>query len=505
MTTSDPLPEVPPRTEPAAGGTESQALFARNASVLLLAQVLSTVMAVALNAALGRTLGPAEYGVFVVTSSMAGFAYVVLEWGQTQYVVREIAQQPQREGVLLGTSAFVRVVGAGVMAVATLATAWLLGYDGRTRWLAVAYVGAMLPYFLAQAASLVFRARERMEYDALSAIVDRAATLTGTVLALAIGIGVAGAAAGVVVGGSAALLVAVIVLRRLGAGRLSLSLPEASAMLTGGFAIMVANVESSTQPYLDAIILSKLTPPEVVGWYGAARTFTGTLVAPAIVLSVAAYPRLARAARDPLRLRQELRAVMRPLFALAALASAGTFLFARQAVNLVYGRRGFAPAAVVLQVLAVSLLLFFADNVLAVAVVAVGRAAPLAVAKLVNIAACAGLALLLVPRFQASRHNGGLGLALATGLAETIMCGAALLILPRGSLDRSLLHDLVRAVAAGAGTLILFAMLPELPLFVGMALCILAFGGLAIAVRLVQPSEIRAVGRAILRRAPAAA
>lgn len=490
-------------TQSTTAGQEGYAVFARNATFLLVAQVLSTALAVALNAALGRALGAAEYGLFVLATSMAGFAYVILEWGQTQYVVREIAQHPQREGSLLGTTLCVRMAGVILMAGVTAATAWMLGYDARTRVLAAAFVGAMLPYFLAQGASLVFRARERMEYDALTAIVDRVLTLAVTVLALSIGAGLLGAAAGVGAGGAAAFVVAMLVLRRLEAGRLTTSFQEAGAMMVGGFAIMVANVESSTQPYLDAIILSKLTPAEVVGWYGAARTFTGTLVAPAIVLSVAAYPRFSRAALDPRLLGRELRAVMRPLLGLAALGSVGTFVFARPAVDFVYGHEAFAPAGAILQVLAISLPLFFIDNMLAVAVVAAGRPAPLALAKLLNIAACAGLALLLVPRFQARWNNGGLGLAMATGVAELIMLAAALVILPRGSLDPALLLDLARAAAAGAGTLVVLKLLPALPLFAGVVVCVLVFGALSVTFRLVQPAELRSLGRAFLARPPA--
>ena len=486
-----------PAAEPA--GIESRGVLARNALFLALAQLLSTACAVALSAALGRALGPAEFGLFFLVTSMAGFAYVVLEWGQTQYVVREIAQQPRREGALLGTTLAARVLGTALAAGLTAAVAQALGYDARTCGLAALFVATMIPFFLSQALSLVFRARERMQYDAVAAVVDRALTLAATLLAVAVGAGVFGAAIAVGVGGLASLLTATVLLRRLGMPRLSVDHAEAKAMLLGGAAIVLTNVESSVQPYIDAIVLSKLAPAEAVGWYGAARTFVGTLVAPAIILSVAAYPRLSRAATAPGELRRELRLVMKPLIGLGVLACVGTFLFAQAAVDLVYGNRGFAAAGTILKVLAPGLLLLFADNMLCAAVVAIGRPKPLAFAKLFNIAVCAGLSLLLVPAFQAERANGGIGLAIASGVSEIIMLGAALLILPAGSLDLSLLFDLGRALAAGAVTALLFELLPAPPLLVGVPACVLVFGVLSLAFRLVRPAELRAFPR-LLRR-----
>ena len=467
--------------------------LARNALFLLIAQLVSTALAVVLNAALGRALGPAKFGILFVASSMAGFAYVIAEWGQTQYVVREIAQKPHKEAKLLGTTLAARVLAVSVVAGLTALTAWVLGYEARTCALAVLFVGAMLPFFLAQAISLVFRGRERMEYDAAAAVVDRVITLVGTLAALALGAGVLAAAAGVGVGGVAALGVAVLLLRRLGVSRLSISGEYARAMFWGGAAIVLTNVESSVQPYVDAIILSKLTPPEAVGLYGAARSFVGTLVAPAIIISVAAYPRLSRAALGSDLLRRELRLVMRPLLGLAALAAVGTFLYAQPAVDLVYGRDGFGPAGAVLRLLAPGLLLLFVDNMLALAVVAIDRPTPLAVAVALKIAASAGLSLVLIPHFETAWHNGGMGLAIASGVSEVVVFVAAVLILPRGSLDPVLLSDLGRALVAGAGTLALFRLLPPLPLLVGIPLCVLWFGALSLACRLVRLEEMAAL------------
>ena len=479
--------------------------LARNAFFLMLAQGVSTTMAVVLSGAVGRSLGPAGFGLFFLVSSMGAFAYVIADWGQEQYVTREVAKAPERAGGMLGTILALRIAAATLLAGLVALAARGFGYDARTCGLAALGVGIMLPFFLAQAHNLVFRARERMEYDALVSVVDRSLTLGLTLLALAAGLGLTGVLLAQGLGGTAALLTASLLLRRLGVLPRAPRGETASEVLRGGASMALLNAECSAQTYVDPVLLSRLGPPQPVGWLGAARSIAGTLIAPAIILGVAAYPRLSRAADDRARFRLELRAALRPTFALASLACVGTYLLAGRAVAFVYGDAGFAPAATLLQVLAPGLVLLYVDNLLVTAVLATGSARPLVIAKVVNILAVAGLATLLVPYFQARTGNGAVGLALASNGSELIILGTALAVLPAGSLDPLLLVDLGRALLAGAGTLGAFLLLPPVPVFVGVAICVAAFALLGFAVGLIGRQDLELLRLALRGRPQAAA
>src|SRR5260370_37386875 len=85
-------PELPP----SAG-------LARNAFYLVMGQVATTALAIVFNGAVGRLLGPNDFGLYFLISSFAAFAYVVVDWGQQFYGLREVARTPERGGVLLGT------------------------------------------------------------------------------------------------------------------------------------------------------------------------------------------------------------------------------------------------------------------------------------------------------------------------------------------------------------------------------------------------------------------
>ena len=98
------------------------------------------------------------------------------------------------------------------------------------------------------------------------------------------------------------------------------------------------------------MILSKLAPADVIGWYGAAKNIMGTLLAPALILGAASFPRLARAAGHAGALKAEVRAAPRPILWLGALAATGTTLFADDAIAIMYGQKQFGPAGIIFQI-----------------------------------------------------------------------------------------------------------------------------------------------------------
>jgi O-antigen/teichoic acid export membrane protein len=466
----------------------------------VIGQVATTAMAVLLSALLGRTLGAADFGLFFLVTSMAQFAFVVVEWGQLQYVVREVARDPGRSGALLGNALLLRVGGTAAVGGLAVAAAGAFGYDARTRLLLALLLVGMLPFVLVQGASLIFRGSERMEYEALLSVLNRAGTLALAWVALTVGWGLPGVFLAQGVAGGLALVVAVACLRRLRIPPMRIDRAGSWAMVLGGAPLVVMSVTIASQGTIEALILSKLGSGESIGWFGAARVIVGTLIAPATILASSAYPRLSRVAHDPARFQGELQLAIRPVLALAVLAAVGTYLFAGDAVALIYGEGAFGPAASILRVFAPGLLLLFLDLLLGSAVLAVGRPLPLAVGKVVTVALSATLAILWVPIFQAKFGNGGLGVALSFCVCEMIMFGTAVWILPRGTLRVSTAVDCGRSLLAGALTLFVFLSLPPMPLTVSTPACVGSFLLFAVVTGLVRKGELAWIWTKIRRR-----
>lgn len=485
---------TPTDTRPSAPGSR----IARNAFYLLLGQAGTTVLAVLLSAALGRWLGAADFGRFFLVTSMGVFAYVIVDWGQAQLVIREVARQPAEAGRLLGTMLVLRIAGGVLLSALTAGAAWLFGYELYTVALAGLMVLAMLPFILAQGYGVVFRGREHMELDSLVSVTNKSVTLGATLALFGLGFGLLGAVGAQAVGGIVAVVVAAVSMKRVNVPRLQVTGAAARQLMREGTPILMVGLAVAAHSYADAIVLSKLAPKDTVGWFGAARNVFGTLLAPASILASAAYPGLSRAAHDPALLRREVQVSSRPLVALAVLGGVGTYLFADGAIALIYGEASFAPAGTILKVFAPGMFLLFLDLLLASAVLAVGRTHPLAIAKWVSVVLTTGLAVVAVPYFQNHHGNGGIGVAAAFVASEGIMFGTALWILPSGTLSRTTVIDAAKALAAGIGTLALFHFIPALPLPIGIPLCLIVFAALTLATRLFRLSEVKPLMRRAL-------
>jgi len=468
---------------------------------LVLGQAGTMVLGILFSALLGRSLGAGDFGLYFLINSLAAFALVLVDWGQNYFGIRAVARAPARGGELLGTGLVLRAVGTALIALPAGLVAWGIGYDRRTILFSVAFLFLNLPLFLAQNFGMVFRGRDQMGLDASVSVLNRASGLVLAVVALRLGWGLWGVVAAQGLAGAAALALAFRLYREVGHAPLVFRRETAREILVGGTAIAAITVAVYVQPYLDAVLLSKMVPKDALGWYGAAKSIMGTLLAPSLILGAAAYPRLSRVADDRPAFRTEFALAQRPMLWLGGLAGVGTWLFADVAIHLIYGQRQFGPAAVILQVFGLGLFLTFVDVLIGTALTALGRATAFAVAKIASVVLAIGLALLLIPWFQGRTGNGGVGVTVAAVLSEVVIFAGGLLLMPKGTLSVAMLADGARALGCAVATWGVFQVLPALPPWVGIPFCIGAYFALSSAVGLLRRDDVQVVTALLRRRA----
>jgi O-antigen/teichoic acid export membrane protein len=472
---------------------------ARNAFYLVLGQATTTALAILFSAVLGRILGPRDFGVYFLIASFSTFAYVLVDWGQVFYVIREVARQPERGSLLLGTALVLRTAGAALVAVPSGIAAWALGYDPIICWYTVAFIAVSVPFFLAQSYGLVFRGRDRMGLDAWVSVANKVVLLGLALAALALGRRLPGVLAAQALAGFVALALAIRLYRRVTTGPLHYSPEIAHEILVYGGAFFVYTAIGNIQPYIDVVILSKLASANAVGWYGAAKNILGTMLAPAMIIGAASYPRLARTAANGGPFKAEVRAALRPILWLGALAAIGTFLFADDAIAIVYGRRDFGPSAMILKVYAPGFFLLFIDVLLGNSLFALGRVTGFSVAKAASLVASTALELVFIPIFEQRTGNGGIGVVAAFVVSEIVVFGGAVVLLGRGTLGLNVAIDMARALGSAALTLLLFWWMPPLPFLVGVPVCVAAFLLCSVALGLVRRADID-LFRSLLRK-----
>lgn len=473
--------------------TAPPSTLANNAFYLIAGQAVSSVLAVILTAFLGRWLGVAEFGSLYLLLAISTFAYAVADWGHSAYLVREAARRHEDGDKLLSGALVFRVLAGLAVALATPLLLTLLGYDKRTVTLAALAVLCGLPLALSQTFVFMFRSRDRMDLDAAVTIAAKAVTVGLTIPVLVLGGGIAAVVFMAALGGLAGLALAAILAYRIGFRAVRPARPILRELAYGGAPIAVYFLALAAQPFVDAIVLSRLVPLEVIGWYGAARSLMGVLLTPGAILCNASFPELSRLSGSLAGFRQSLRTTLRLLLGVGGLGAAGTYLFAPVAVSLIYGQSDFAPAAAVLRMFAPVLFLYFVSSSFSIALTAIGKTTALAVTKALSVTLSAGLALILIPMFQTRYGNGGIGLVAAFGATEIIMLIAYFLLLPRGMVAAGALLDIARAGVAAGGTVMLFQLLPAMSPWFGIPASVMLFLVLALILGLTTRTDLSAL------------
>lgn len=453
-------------------------------------QAASMALGFLMTASLTRALGPSDFGIYILILTIVGFVGVAVDWGQGNSVVREVSRGRADRANFIASAAVLRVAGIAFATVAAYLIAVVSGYTSFIVWLAVFGVLASLPGSFVVFLGYTFRGLDRTDIDVMAGLLAKATATVLTIAALALGGGIAAAVLVPAVGSIAALLYAVRMLRAVDVSFAAPSVATSREIFTAGVPLVAVSLTIAAHGFMEVTLLAMLTNKEVVGWYGSARTLIGLAIAPATILAAASFPELSRAADDTDQFVRLIAASARPLLAVGALATCMLFVFAIPGIRIAFGH-GFDGAALVLQVCAAFLPIFFVNFLLGNAAVARQLTTQIAVAKAVCVVLSGIASWFLVRYFQATIGNGGVGVMISFCVSEFLMLATFARLMPRGILREILCGHLLRAYTlAGIAVLVGMAVMPMLPLWAAVVFVLAVFSVAARIVGLVRPTDV---------------
>lgn len=459
----------------AAPTAKTGTLVFRNTLFLLVAQAITTPLSVLLNAALGRYLGPAEFGLLYVAMSFCGFGMILVEWGQSGTLPAMVARDRSSAGALLGSAIVFRLFSWVAVCAGMVGIASLFGY-GRELLITLALVACLnLLQGLVAAFLDTVRGFERTDVTAYGNVSMQLATAVFVIVALVLG-GRLWTALFVQIGVALVVLAGVTrVLGPVGVGKLEPSLPTVRRLAVEGFPFLFFGVSMVLQTTVDAAFMSKLAPPDVVGWYAAARRLIGVLVSPAVALVSALYPTLCRLhVEDPEGFRNTASKGVRAALLIAVPAALGCLLYPELGTSI-FSRDSFGPAEANLRIFALFLLLVYVSMLFGASLIAAGRQKAWASVQLLCVMVSLVLDPLLIPYFQTRFGNGGLGVCVAAVVSELVMVTGAIWLMPRGVFGRSFVRQLVPLVVAGGSMAAAAYLLAWLTPFIAAPISVFAY------------------------------
>jgi len=158
--------------------------IAKNASALMLGQIVSRTLGIFYVAALARYVGAEGIGKISTATALNGLLVLVVGPGLDTLLVRDVAADEQRSGRYVCNMLILRALLGVPFVLFTTAVARVAHYPSDT--VAIIYVYALVYLFdrFGEILAAVFRAFERMEYDAGSQIVRDLINISLSLLAI---------------------------------------------------------------------------------------------------------------------------------------------------------------------------------------------------------------------------------------------------------------------------------------------------------------------------------
>jgi O-antigen/teichoic acid export membrane protein len=465
-----------------------------------IAEVVSMPMSILVNAMIGRYLGPADIGDIYLAMTIAGLAFLAINWGHNGSLPAAVVADPARAGSALGTSLIWRVVAsiAGYLLLAL--GCHLFGFSGTQQWAIGLVFLASAFTSLVSACQDAIRGFERTDIAAYSRV---GLQFLSTLLVIPVLLLGGRLRLTLLVQALAVLLILVPVLRVLkpvGIGKLGWDWQSFKSLMSHGTPFALFGLAIVLQPNVDAFYLAKLSSSEVVGWYAVARKLLGVLLVPATALIGALYPTLLRlfaTDRDDFRLTS--RNSLSTVSLLVMPVVLGCALYPDVGVSI-FGRASFGPSEDVLRYSAPYLFLVYFSMPLGCALVAAKREQAWTAIQLGSVVNNAVLDPFLIRHFESTHHNGGLGLCVAAAISETLMIAAGIAIMPRGIFDRGLAKTLALSVLSGGAMAAVAFALRGLPSLLAAPVAVLAYAAAAYLSGAISKAQVTALTGVVRRK-----
>ncbi|MCA9932486.1 MAG: flippase [Anaerolineales bacterium] len=463
--------------------------IAKNASALMVSQLMTWGLTLLLTLFLPRYLGPTAVGQFHFANSLWAIVAMLIAFGTDRYLVKEIARQTERAGELWGVTAVTQLLLYLLSFGGVAAYLALVGYAPETVQVVLVIGLGQLFWQWASAASSVLQGLEQMQYISVGSVAGKLFNTIVAITLLLLGYGVLVIAAVTIGAALVNLLVLLFYLRRAISLRPRFHWRAMMALLRDSSSYLYVRLALVVYQQVDIIIISLLVNEKTIGWYGAADQLFGTLLFIPTVFMTAVFPALSRLYTSDSDSLHRLMGKSFDLLLLVAIPiGLGLIVIANPLVVLLFGE-AFAPSGPVLALFGVVLILTYQNMLLGQFLVSTDKQNRWTAVMVTATLATIPLDLLLIPWCVARFGNGALGGALAFIITETGMTIAGLIMLPRGALTRR--NGWLAARIALAGALMFAAAWPLRNLFflIPVAVGALVYLALSWLLRLLSPEE----------------
>lgn len=421
----------------------------KNASVLLISQLATWGLTLALTVVLARYLGAELVGEYTIASSLWTIMGVIINFGMDTLLVKEIARSPEKTPLLLSATLGARTI-LFILSCGLIAVYIQIANFSSTAIILVILLGIaqlITQLYLAIQASL--QGLELMHYVSIANVMSRIVNTVLGIAVLVLGYGVYGIGFVTSIAMGVGLVLQYLFLRKKYPVHIIFNAAELRRILRTGLPYLASSLGLVAYGQVDVIVISSLINTTQVGWYGSASRLFSTMMFFPVIFTTAIFPSLTRIyTHTPNSLPRIIQKSFNLMLVLSTPIGVCLLFIAKPLVVLLYGN-DFSQSGPVLAILGLVLIPTYQNILLGQFLTSTDRQNRWTVVMLLATAATLPLDLLLVPWCQAAFDNGAIAGALSFLITEIGMVIIGITFLPNESLNKNNIFTAIRICVAG--------------------------------------------------------
>ncbi|QBD83251.1 flippase [Ktedonosporobacter rubrisoli] len=472
-----------------------------NALISIVGQIITWSSTLVLMICYGRFLGDVKFGELYTATTFVLLVGFPLDVGFTQQVIRDVAQEPDKAQRYLWNTLSIKLLFWPLIYGVILVASWLLGYNMEVRILMAIAGLTILSSAIGGTFSALYYAFEQMTFPVLGSILEKGLSALIGWFILKRGAGVEAMACVLLVGSLLNTLVqAGCFFARVRGIRLSIDFALIRKLLHTCVPFVLYGVLGIIYYRIDAILLSLMEPPAVIGWYGAGYRLFDTLTFLSGIIMTVTYPVLIKlSSNSEESLQLGIEKAMNMLLFCSIPITCFLIFAASFIVGFLYHRDEFVHTIPALQGLAPGLVLLYANALLSNTIVTIKKEQKTPIIALIALIFNLGLNFLLIPLYQ---H---VGAAIVTSLTELLILCLQCTLIPRHLLPlrswRVGLKALIASLAMGAAiwlvdisnVLTRWPAIRSISVFIILLIAILTYLGVALLLRTIPREDMVAL------------
>lgn len=464
--------------------------FAKNATILLISQIITYVMVFFVTMYMARYLGILNFGIISLALSITAITGVISDLGLGSLTVRELSRDKTLTDKYFSNVFIIKIFLCLLTLLITFVIVKNLNYHDPTKIIIYIITISMLINTFNGIMNSIFQANQLMEFLAIGTVINSSILLIGTLIGMYFKLNVIYFALIYVIASLLTLIPTLIFyVKKFSLPELKIDLNFIKPILNKSLPFGIASVFVIVYYSIDSIMLSVMSGSEAVGFYNASYRILFIFLALFNVYITAIFPIMSNfyvTSRESLKFAFEKS--FKYLLIISIPLTIGTILTANKVILLIYGE-SYLPSVLALQVLICTIIFMFLNGLISNLLSSTNRQRVVMTVTGFGAALNIILNLILIPKFSF------IGASIATVITEFAILPLTLFIIIKAqeTTIKPLIKDLPKIIIACVIMAISVLLFSFLNLFLIILIAIIVYLTSIILLKTLDEDDIKII------------